>query len=1128
MHIKMKYLILSFFVWPFLGFSQEALELREYFPPSPTAQEFIKYGEYPVSMYTGVPNISIPIYNISVKDVQVPISLSYHSAGIQVDQIASEVGLGWSLNAGGMISKTSRGIPDDVQNGFLKYDVPELNEIGLDYLFLDDVVLGERDTESDLYHYNFGGYSGKFFFDREGETRLVEEKPISIKYFPGVPTKFVITTEKGVVYEFDETEQTSTETLGGDNEQNYTSTWHLSKITSSNGLDTVTFLYDTVSFFSTYQYNYRETTASGFYPSGTYPSNHEFGHLSSVSRTRNTPKRIKEIIFPNGKVMFNRTTGRLDTGSERLTEIEILKKNGVSYNAIKSFEFIQDYFYSGINIISPVNLGLNDPNNPRRRRLKLNELWEHGNTQTETKKHFFGYNEEELPPIGSNGKDFWGYYNGQNSNLTLLPKQDFKISGNDVGDADREPNLEFMDHGILNKITYPTGGYTEFQYEPHEYITTEGLIEEIPAYAKAVGQPVQIGGLPHLKDSVSINPNYSGYATLHIEVSNMTSPSGTFPRVILERMGAFEYTIIDRIITPSEYPAIYPPSNVISKIDVTFDPVYLDRGASYQLKVMVEGASQSPEFDGAAYILADITYKNEDTTNTTPVSKITGGLRIKQIKSYSKPNELAFSKRYEYSSQRLITPELFLREQSLVQDVLYMDNSGVGGIGCGATGPFQRRFLFGGTLQSLTLSGGSPVIYGAVDEFIVDNSNNSIGKTTYRFDLQEDVILPVNLAYMGGIMLLKKDWMGGQNKSIATYPVSSTNYITKEENGYTNKKYNEAQSYKMYKILPFAKLEGPNTSCWRDVPNDGIFKYSIFEYPIFTGVKLRSSTTKTTRDVNGDEVTTSTSIFYDNEDHLQPTRMETTNSEGKTVFTKTYYADDVISVASMGSTNLSADEFDAIEQLKRPTAQNLLREHRIAEPIQTETTTDGNTTILRTNYKTWPGIGLTLPEFVETSKGGSPLEERLNYSRYDAHGNPLEVSKADGSHISYIWGYNKQYPIAKLENATSANLTSIQALVNTAVTASDADNDRTVDAADGTPVGNEGALRTALKSIRNHAVLSDAMVTTYTYDPLIGVTSMTDPRGYTIYYEYDNFNRLKEVRDGDNNLVSDYQYHYQN
>ena len=74
-------------------------------PPSPNAAAFAKYGNIPVSIYTGVPNISVPIYEIKVRDITVPISLSYHASGVRVGDESSRVGLGWVLNAGGMISR---------------------------------------------------------------------------------------------------------------------------------------------------------------------------------------------------------------------------------------------------------------------------------------------------------------------------------------------------------------------------------------------------------------------------------------------------------------------------------------------------------------------------------------------------------------------------------------------------------------------------------------------------------------------------------------------------------------------------------------------------------------------------------------------------------------------------------------------------------------------------------------------------------------------------------------------------------------------------------------------------------------------------------------------------------------
>jgi len=65
-----------------------------------------------------------------------------------------------------------------------------------------------------------------------------------------------------------------------------------------------------------------------------------------------------------------------------------------------------------------------------------------------------------------------------------------------------------------------------------------------------------------------------------------------------------------------------------------------------------------------------------------------------------------------------------------------------------------------------------------------------------------------------------------------------------------------------------------------------------------------------------------------------------------------------------------------------------------------------------------------------------------------------------------------------------------------------------------------------LDDIRDNSVLDNAMITTFTYDPLIGVTSVTDPKGYAMYYEYDEFNRLKHVKDAANHILSENQYHY--
>jgi YD repeat-containing protein len=72
----------------------------------------------------------------------------------------------------------------------------------------------------------------------------------------------------------------------------------------------------------------------------------------------------------------------------------------------------------------------------------------------------------------------------------------------------------------------------------------------------------------------------------------------------------------------------------------------------------------------------------------------------------------------------------------------------------------------------------------------------------------------------------------------------------------------------------------------------------------------------------------------------------------------------------------------------------------------------------------------------------------------------------------------------------------------------------------------EAALLNALAALQTDAALANAMVTTYTHIPLVGISTITDTKGDKITYYYDSFNRLKEVRDKDNNILSENSYHY--
>ncbi|WP_422080336.1 hypothetical protein [Ulvibacterium sp.] len=237
------------------------------------------------------------------------------------------------------------------------------------------------------------------------------------------------------------------------------------------------------------------------------------------------------------------------------------------------------------------------------------------------------------------------------------------------------------------------------------------------------------------------------------------------------------------------------------------------------------------------------------------------------------------------------------------------------------------------------------------------------------------------------------------------------------------------------------------------------------------------------------------------DNHMKLTAHEFVNSSDKIEKTKYYYSVDGYPTGN----SVTLDELNAIEKL--------VEQNRI-EPIFIETYNNNSRTFRSKNTYKSEFNNLVKLKSNFYSKGGHDFSNKFDFS-YDGKGNLSVVSKIDGPHTYYIWGYQQEYPIAKLENFTSTEASGIQTIIDAAVNASNADTNDV----------NEDLLRNALDNLRNAA--AGALVTTYTYDPLIGVTSITDPRGYTIYYIYDDFNRLKEVRDQDNNLVTDYEYHYQ-
>jgi len=126
----------------------------------------------------------------------------------------------------------------------------------------------------------------------------------------------------------------------------------------------------------------------------------------------------------------------------------------------------------------------------------------------------------------------------------------------------------------------------------------------------------------------------------------------------------------------------------------------------------------------------------------------------------------------------------------------------------------------------------------------------------------------------------------------------------------------------------------------------------------------------------------------------------------------------------------------------------------------------------------------------------------------------LGYTQLDGTFVTIIYGYNDTQVVAKMIN--------IDPTIYYASTHSSLRNNIATYSNQNSSSYNETNLKNTLNSLRS--TFPNAMVTTYTYKPMVGVSSITDENGKTTTYEYDTFNRLATIKDYLGNILKEFQY----
>jgi len=1137
--------------------SQTTFEDEKFIPSSPTVAELGKYGVIPVSPYTGIPNISIPLFEIKCGQLTLPISLDYHAGGIQVEQIASWVGLGWSLNAGGIISSNIIGRSDfrsrvdiknfqDVESG----SFPTLAEIR-------GITNNQDDSQPDIYSYNFNGFSGQFVIDKDFTAYEIRNNQ-QIKIIPDKQSKnFKIIDNNGIIYEFFTQELTSSITsfwdysglnnkisgsdVGDKMETDLCTGWFLSRMISPSNIDTIQFVYEN----ELQEYN---TKLNGCLVFDAYSNNpdrwlgsSDDSYISPFYNTKisNNTKRLRYIQGNNGvKVVFDASNREDLPNSKRLDEISIFYDN----DCVKKWNLEYGYFLS--NIENTENISLN-------KRLKLSSVSEF-NEKNDSRKFTFRYfgedpGEPQMPyRTAYSGSDYWGFLN---SDVTLSDATDLRklfpyfngtfqrediifeysqscpptrtvlttdtINARYLVGSDKTPNDAYMKTYTLKTIYYPTGGYTNFDYESNDY----SMIGN-----KNIGTNMYAGGLRIKSIENCCNQEYS-YTKTYIyktltnnmkDVSNMSSGS-----IINEFLPTRITWLIDdgrQFITSCNL------------VEETKWRKLLNLYSSSQTAMHSYGG----DFIGYSYVCE---IEKDQSTRYHYLSINDFPNSYQSIYSYLW---------YNAQNQPVLSSCITTHLEEPIQPFLF----GYWGKSYGR-GLLKQKSIFDNLNQ---------IKSNESTDYDFQDIKRIFGMEAEAVRDQWDYHTNVYFHQTGQALPIKKtNVLYSQNETDSVVFTEQYTYNSKNLLSQTTQSCSDGQTQTTKYVYPFEIKEGQDLIIMQKMTDKNMLSSYVDKVSYRSDSKVIAAEHREFNEfypniikperinVLNSSNTNINSLYPEHIENFQLRLMETDDPpkiiESFSVLypncnvtfnldlyesfdshsdvcvssgTAAYFT---ITVKKIGSAYPVA-EYNSSNMRQRIYTGYYYYYKTIASYVVTLEPGDYTVELANSaNQSDNPcnGYMVGYDGKVDVSFSDKPTAISTDivldpevYYKYNDRGNIIEIKSARSEQLtSYLWSYNSQYPIAEIKNATYDQVKSALGYSDTQI--------ESLAAQTNPDVGNISNLL--------RANLPNAQVTTYTYKPLVGLQTMTDPRGVVTQYDYDSYGRLIKVSQ-DNKVVGAYDYHY--
>lgn len=1025
---------------------------------SPEASQLLKVNFIPTNLYTGRLNLNIPLFEIEQGELKVPISLSYNSMGIKVEEEVSNVGMGWVLQAGGNMTKMIRDL-DDNQLNYIPSKLNPENEwhlTGVGYLrdksendFPSKIVTEKSitiDAQPDLFYASVPGLKGKFNFERTSSGNIIANdisKSGSILTTTGYQSfqNSIATRPINQIW------------FGADKifpQVNYNDLWGVLNTIANNNIKSFAYDYDEFNIVNSKGVKYKFKTHDVNISSSSHLDGFQ---LKTHNNTINEP--VAYNILRNG-YYINKNTWHLD----QITDPNDIQNPIVfEYYTFTNNEYIRQNdarYIKGLNFhkrkedpeISELNLLCN--NKPSQSTLGPNE----GSTFYYSKNLIYNY----VKKINWKGGSVEFVYEKSRDDAPGKNALNEVIVRDSKGNTVKKYQLFYTYHQSAG-ASFPIHYGKRLKLDRIDLISSEGTTQNRYKFTYYEDIKLPPRNSPQIDFFGYYNQNTAIYGANFQDLA---------PKLYFVRNRNHHS------VTPFPVNNAIEFSGDISLESNTYSTSGLLKTVQNPTRGINEFIYEPNQFD----------FYGETITG--------GGVRLQSQLVRDENSHLLRKFDYEYlnetgkSSGAVVNipkyADIFKIET--LYDVI--DEPPGNGGGSDESQPGIYHFWFVHYLRSksnIELTDGGYVGYKQITE---RESGN--GYTKYKYTSPIDFpniypetytihTIPKNSSFPGGIYV-DMDVMRGKLLEKTIYNELGDS-LSKEINTYHQVIEEEDPGREFTKgIVSFTSNYSP------------IYGF-LFSTNIHNINYVLSS--KTTEEYLPNGIITQTSnILYKEDPIVLVSEKITKDSFDQIIKTNYQYPHDLPT---------------------HPHVADLINENRVSSPLVTKYSTNGSPiAIEETVYeKDTSTNNLLLPKYVFTKKGSETLDYTLpsedlkvTYDQYDTQGNLQQYTLADSTPVSIIWGYNRQYPIAKVEGVPY-NVISSQA----GALAGLSDN------------GN--LTENSFEALRNTA---GALVTCYIYKSLVGVTKIIQPNGQTESYLYDDFGRLEKIIDDQGKELKKIDYHY--